>query len=118
MAEAVLEVEGLSIEFPTSRGLIYAVNEVTLSLKSGEILAVVGESGCGKSTLAFSLLHLIPEPGRIAGGDHSSQRSEFRRDGPSRSAGISRRASQYGVPSGDGFVQSGHLVLPNLFAYS
>lgn len=68
MAEAVLEVEGLSIEFPTSRGLIYAVNEVTLSLQSGEILAVVGESGCGKSTLAFSLLHLIPEPGRIAGG--------------------------------------------------
>ncbi len=68
MATAAVEVENLSIEFPTARGLIHAVNDAALTVQAGDILAVVGESGCGKSTLAFALLQLIPEPGRIAGG--------------------------------------------------
>lgn len=66
--ENVVEIDELSIEFKTGRGIIHAVNEVSLSVRRGTILAVVGESGCGKSTLAFALLGLIPEPGRIVHG--------------------------------------------------
>lgn len=63
-----VSVENLSVEFPTARGIVRAVERVDVEVHDGEILALVGESGCGKSTLAFSLMRLIPPPGRIAGG--------------------------------------------------
>ncbi len=68
MSEVQVRIQDLTIEFPTARGTIHAVNDVTLEVLPGRIMALVGESGCGKSTLAFSLLHLIPEPGRITQG--------------------------------------------------
>ncbi|WP_165949399.1 ABC transporter ATP-binding protein [Kribbella turkmenica] len=46
-----------------------AVENVSLSVAAGEIYALVGESGCGKSTLAYSMLQIVPQPGRIIGGD-------------------------------------------------
>jgi oligopeptide/dipeptide ABC transporter ATP-binding protein len=64
----VLEIENLRTSFHTEEGEIPAVNGVTLSLKRGRVLAIVGESGCGKSVTAYSILRLIREPGRIAGG--------------------------------------------------
>ena len=65
----LLEVRDLQTHFHTTRGVLKAVNGVSLTVNRGEILAVVGESGCGKSVTAFSILRLIPEPpGRIAGG--------------------------------------------------
>jgi oligopeptide/dipeptide ABC transporter ATP-binding protein len=54
--------------FPTRRGLVYAVADVSLSLQRGELLGVVGESGCGKSVTMLSILRLISAPGRIASG--------------------------------------------------
>jgi peptide/nickel transport system ATP-binding protein len=65
----VLAVEGLRTVFFTRRGLIRAVDDVSLSLRQGETLAVVGESGCGKSMTALSIMRLVPSPpGRIVGG--------------------------------------------------
>ncbi len=66
--EPLLEVYGLTVAFLTDDGAFTAVDEVSLSLKSGQTLGVVGESGCGKSVTALSLLRLVPPPGRITGG--------------------------------------------------
>lgn len=57
----LLEVEQLHVSFPVHGGEIQAVRGVSLSLKQGETLAIVGESGCGKSVTARSLLRLLPE---------------------------------------------------------
>jgi oligopeptide/dipeptide ABC transporter ATP-binding protein len=60
----LLEVEELTVSF----GGVCAVDNVSLSIDRGDVYAIVGESGCGKSTLAYSLLNLVPPPGRISGG--------------------------------------------------
>ncbi len=65
----LLELRNLDTVFPTRRGLVRAVAGVSLSLREGEILGVVGESGCGKSVTMLSILRLIASPGRIAGGE-------------------------------------------------
>jgi len=63
-----LVVENLQTQFPTRAGLIRAVDGVSLAVGPGEILGLVGESGSGKSITGFSIIGLIDEPGRIAGG--------------------------------------------------
>ncbi len=64
----LLEISGLKTYFYTSRGVIRAVDDVSLSIDSGEFISIVGESGCGKSTLAYSVIRLIEHPGKIVGG--------------------------------------------------
>ena len=65
----VLEVEQLRTVFRVGERTVRAVDDVSLSLRPHETLAVVGESGCGKSTTALSILRLIADPpGRIVGG--------------------------------------------------
>lgn len=60
----LLEVRDLTVSF----GKVRAVEDVSLSIGQGEVYGLVGESGCGKSTLAYSLLGLVPPPGRIVSG--------------------------------------------------
>ena len=64
----LLEINNLRTYYFTLRGVVKAVDNVSLSLEKGESLGIVGESGCGKSTLAWSLLGLVPPPGKIVGG--------------------------------------------------
>lgn len=64
-----LTVKNLKSYFFTRSGLIKAVDDVSFSIDQGETLALVGESGCGKSMTALSLLRLLPDPGRIVGGE-------------------------------------------------
>ena len=66
--EPLLEVSELSVGIPSPRGLIEAVDRVSFTVGRGEVVGIVGESGCGKSMLALSIIRLLPEPGRIAGG--------------------------------------------------
>jgi oligopeptide/dipeptide ABC transporter ATP-binding protein len=65
----LLAIQNLQTYFFTPAGLIKAINGVDLHIGVGETLALVGESGCGKSLTALSLLRLVPEPGRIVGGE-------------------------------------------------
>ena len=68
MAEPLLQVEHLSTGFPAPTGTLLAVNDVSFSIRQGETLCLVGESGSGKSLTAFSILRLVPSPGRVLGG--------------------------------------------------
>ncbi len=65
---SLLEVEHLHTYFQTKRGLIKAVNDVTLSLNAGETLGIVGESGSGKSVTAMSILRLLDGNGYVDSG--------------------------------------------------
>jgi oligopeptide/dipeptide ABC transporter ATP-binding protein len=65
--EPVLEVEDLTVSFPTDDGLVEAVRGVTWSLGPGRVLGIVGESGSGKSVSANALMGLLPRNARIAG---------------------------------------------------
>ena len=65
---ALLQVQGLSVQYRTRRGTVRAVTDVSFSVSRGESLGMVGESGCGKSSLAAAILKLLPENARITGG--------------------------------------------------
>jgi peptide/nickel transport system ATP-binding protein len=64
----LLIVDKLSVEFRVGRHGLRAVDDVSLRIRRGEIVGLVGESGCGKSTLGMALLRLVPPPGEIVGG--------------------------------------------------
>ena len=65
----LLEVNDVETEFKVKRGTVKAVNGVSFEVDKGEILAVVGESGSGKSVTSLSVMGLIRDPGRVAGGE-------------------------------------------------
>jgi len=65
---ALLSVERLRVEFPTRRGLLVAVDDVSFAIAPGEVLGVVGESGAGKSLTGAAIIGLIDPPGRIGAG--------------------------------------------------
>jgi len=68
-ASPLLEVRGLRVEFPTRRGTLTAIDDVSLSIAPGEVLGVVGESGAGKSITGAAIIGLLEPPGRIAAGE-------------------------------------------------
>ncbi len=75
---SLLDVEGLTTAFMTGRGEITAIEEVSFSLKEGEILGIVGESGSGKSVTALTIMGLLPQPpARIAAGKVMFQGQEL-----------------------------------------
>ncbi|MEP4189682.1 MAG: ABC transporter ATP-binding protein, partial [Sneathiella sp.] len=65
----LLNIKNLQIEFPSRRGSVLAVNNVSLTVRPGEVLGVVGESGAGKSTIGNAVIGLLEPPGKMSGGD-------------------------------------------------
>lgn len=66
---ALLEVRDLAVDYLTDRGTpLHAVEGVSFHLEEGRSLGLVGESGCGKTTVMMALLRLLPQEGRIVGG--------------------------------------------------
>ena len=64
---AVLEIEGLSVDFPTAEGVVHAVRGVDMRLAPREVLGVVGESGSGKSVTALATMGLLPRSAKTRG---------------------------------------------------
>src|ERR687883_600605 len=69
MTDPVLSVRSLRVEFPTRRGTLVAVDDLSFQIAPGEILGVVGESGAGKSLTGAAIIGLLEPPGRIAAGE-------------------------------------------------
>src|SRR5687767_9668853 len=66
---ALLEVDGLEVEFATDKGWVRVVDNVSLEVRPGEVVGIVGESGSGKTVTGLAIMGLIPRPnGRVAGG--------------------------------------------------
>ncbi len=64
----LLEVQGLTVDYPTRKGVFTAIEGVSFNVAAGEILGVVGESGAGKSTVGAAIIRLIDYPGYIRSG--------------------------------------------------
>ena len=64
----ILRVKDLSVSYYTTERKLMALTGVTLSMKEGEVLGIVGESGCGKTTLAMSIARLLPDNASIESG--------------------------------------------------
>jgi peptide/nickel transport system ATP-binding protein len=67
-AAGLLDVEGLCTRFLTRAGVVNAVQDVSFSVRRGEILGLVGESGAGKSMTGYSIMGLIDPPGKVVAG--------------------------------------------------
>src|SRR3569833_1718692 len=67
--KVLLDDEGDDVtNFPAGAAPVLAVRDVSLHLRQGEFVGIVGESGCGKSTLGFALTRLLQPPARLTGG--------------------------------------------------
>jgi peptide/nickel transport system ATP-binding protein len=71
VAEPLLEVTDLSVDYLTDAANVRAVDRVSFSVEPGEFLGIVGESGCGKSTMLFAVGQLLSPPGEVVGGSVS-----------------------------------------------
>jgi peptide/nickel transport system ATP-binding protein len=69
MASPLLEIRNLRVEFPTRRGTLVAIDDLSFEIAPGEVLGVVGESGAGKSLTGMAIIGLLDPPGRIAAGE-------------------------------------------------
>src|SRR5690349_19285857 len=67
--KTLLDVRNLSVDYSAANGVVHAVDNVSFTLKRGEILGLAGESGCGKSTLAYAITRLLRPPAYITGGE-------------------------------------------------
>ncbi len=65
MTDALIQVRDLDVQFRTGAGIVQAVNHVSLAVRPGETLGLVGESGCGKSTLGRAMMGLVPPSGGV-----------------------------------------------------
>ena len=77
MAGPLLEIEDLKVDFATDEGTVHAVDGVSFSLESGEVLSIVGESGCGKSVTAMTILGLTRGTNARIGGSVKYQSKEL-----------------------------------------
>jgi len=64
----LLSVNDLCVQFPTRRGIVEAARNITIEVKPGEVLGLVGESGAGKSTIGNAVVNLLEKPGRVTSG--------------------------------------------------
>jgi peptide/nickel transport system ATP-binding protein len=64
----IIEIKGLRTQFILREGTVTALDGIDLTIYENESLGIVGETGCGKSMTAFSILRLVPSPGRITAG--------------------------------------------------
>ena len=69
MDEHTITINNLCTSIDADIGIVKAVENVSFSIKKGEVFGLVGESGCGKTMTALSIMGLVPPPGRIVSGE-------------------------------------------------
>jgi peptide/nickel transport system ATP-binding protein len=69
MAESLLDIRDLCVDYVTDEGPVRAIDHLDLTVRPGEILGVAGESGSGKTTLAKAIMRILPPPAVITGGE-------------------------------------------------
>src|SRR3954464_9223711 len=67
-APPLLDVRDLTVQFATRRGIVRAVQRVSISVRKGETVGIVGESGSGKSVTSYAVMRILDRAGRIADG--------------------------------------------------
>src|SRR5713226_2700017 len=75
----LLDVQDLTVEFSTRRGIVRAVERVNISIAKGETVGIVGESGSGKSVTSYAVMRILDRAGRIAEGAVSFSGVDVRR---------------------------------------
>jgi peptide/nickel transport system ATP-binding protein len=88
--EILLEVNDLKTHFFLDHGVVKAVDGVSLRVKRGQTLGIVGESGCGKSITARSILQIVEPPGRIVSGEILFRRGQRRPGEPGEVVDLAR----------------------------
>src|SRR3978361_350438 len=68
VAQPLLDVNDLTVEFATRRGIVKAVQHVNITVAKGETLGIVGESGSGKSVTSYAVMRILDRAGKIAEG--------------------------------------------------
>lgn len=67
MNDKLLEIQDMSVRFPSLEGTVTVVNGIDLTIHKGETVGIVGESGCGKSMTSLAVMGLVPPPGETSG---------------------------------------------------
>ena len=67
MSDAILQIRGLTVDFPSESGTVRAVRDLDLDIRAGEVLGLVGESGSGKSVTSLSMIGLLPATAQVSG---------------------------------------------------
>jgi len=67
--DVLYSIRNLVVQYHTRIGVLNAVDHVSMDIRRGEVLGLVGESGCGKSTLGKAMMRMIQPPGRIISGE-------------------------------------------------
>ena len=88
MTDAVLEVKHLSVDYGSASGAVHAVDDVSFTLRRGQILGLAGESGSGKSTLAYAIARLLRPPALVTQGEVCSIRAPTPRARPRMRPGL------------------------------
>lgn len=100
-ADVLLDVQNLSVVYDSAGGEVFAVNNVSFTLRRGEILGLAGESGSGKSTLAYAIARLQRPPARVTGGRvlyyPRTQEGEATSASPARSGRNARKLNADGA---------------------
>ncbi len=69
MAEPLLEIKDVHVEFEVRDGIVHAVDGISYTVNRGETIGVIGESGCGKSITAKATMQMLPKPGKVSKGE-------------------------------------------------
>src|SRR4249919_2046859 len=84
MMLSLLEVDRLRTQFFTRAGVVKAVDDVSFTVRKGEVVGLVGESGSGKSMTGYSIMGLIDPPGRVVEGRILLNGKDLRKLSPDR----------------------------------
>jgi peptide/nickel transport system ATP-binding protein len=114
MTDTVLDVRNLQVQFQTDEKRFNAVEGIDFQLKRGQTLGIVGESGSGKSVTALAIMGLVPNPGKVSGGeiyfrasDDGSEPGESIKTESRPKAVIPGGANFHDFPGTDEFPQPG-----------